>query len=220
MLTRFNDPWGSVPLCEIDTETTGTVFGKDKAVSVALVRFEGGKEVARFSSLVNPGFPIPETATAIHKITDAMVADAPSIGELFASESVVRMLDGAQLGAFNWKFDREFIPRFGDDRDRWPWLDALPIIRLIDSRVSGKKRHSLEVSCARHGVSLTEAHSSEADARAAGELLFKVARKVKALDAATLGEALSWQLVQESQQWFEFQRWLSRQPPLPTKGAA
>lgn len=211
MLKYFHAPWDSVPLCSADVESTGIAVGKDKAVSVALVRFENGKEVGSFSSLVNPGFPIPASATEIHKITDAMVADAPSIEEVFADDRVTRLLDGAQMSAFNWRFDREYIPRFGDDRDRWPWLDPFPIIQKVDEFVKGQKRHTLEASCARHGIELLEAHSAEADARASLQLLLKVAPKVF-MGKWSLGDALHWQLTQEADRWHNFFGWLAKQP--------
>lgn len=211
MLKRFNDPWDSVPLCCVDTETTGIRVGKDKAVSVALVRFEKGLVVGSFASLVNPGFPIPTEATEIHKITDDAVADAPTVDSVFADARAIALLDGAQLSGFNWRYDREFIPRFGDDRDRWPWLDPFPIIQHVDEFVKGKKRHTLEVSCARHDVELLDAHNAEADARAAGQLLYKVAPRV--YHDWSLGDALYWQLTQEANRWHNFMGWLSKQPP-------
>lgn len=211
MLRFFHAQWDSVPIVALDTETTGIAVGTDKAVSVALVRFEGGKEVGAYSSLVNPGFPIPGSATDIHKITDAMVDGAPTIDAVFAESRVTQLLEGAQLSAFNWRYDREFIPRFGDDRDRWPWLDPFPVIQHIDEFVKGQKRHTLEVSCTRHGVELLDAHSAEADARAALQLLLNVAPRV--YSKWSLGDALHWQLTQEANRWHNFMGWLSKQPP-------
>jgi len=65
-----------------DTETTGTEIGKDTVVQVAavLVNFpDNGRATATtlFSSLANPGRPIPIEAQEVHKITDQRVATAP-----------------------------------------------------------------------------------------------------------------------------------------------
>ena len=61
--------------------------------------------VAEFSSLVNPGIPIPEQSKKITGITDEMVADAPSFAALYP-----RMVDfflGAEtLVAHNLTYDR------------------------------------------------------------------------------------------------------------------
>jgi exodeoxyribonuclease X len=61
---------------------------------------------ARWSSLVNPGIPIPPEASAVHDITDDMVVDAPPIGELLD-----RISHGppALFCAHNRRFDMGFI---------------------------------------------------------------------------------------------------------------
>jgi DNA polymerase-3 subunit epsilon len=215
MLKFFNDPWLSVPLISIDTETTGKQPGKDRAVSVGLSRFENGACVCTFEQLVNPGMPIPEEATSIHKITDAMVADAPTIQEVFAMPAVVELLAGAQPCAYNGAFDRHFVPPFGDDWG-WPWLDALALVRKADRFAKGKGRHKLEAACERHGISLTEAHSAGADARAAGGLMIKLGRELFPAHY-TLGDALTWCRRVEVEEWVRFNAWLSTQPPLPSE---
>ena len=115
MIKFFNTQWDAVPVCCVDTETTGIRVGKDKAVSVALVRFEKGAVVDSFASFVNPGFQIPAEATEIHKITDAAVTGAPMIHELFADSRVIALLEGAQPAAYNGPFDKHFVPPFGED---------------------------------------------------------------------------------------------------------
>ncbi|MCF3974565.1 3'-5' exonuclease [Paracoccus salsus] len=62
-----------------DTETTG-LEPTDRIVQIAGVRIARGKLTGeRFETLVNPGRPIPPGATAIHHVTDEMVADAPDM---------------------------------------------------------------------------------------------------------------------------------------------
>ena len=46
---------------------------------IALVKMWGTHIVAQWSSLVNPGCPIPPYITQLTGITDAMVADAPDL---------------------------------------------------------------------------------------------------------------------------------------------
>lgn len=62
----------------LDTETTG--LGDDaQLVEVAVV--DGGGRVL-FDQLVRPTIPIPPAATAVHGITDEMVASAPFFGDV------------------------------------------------------------------------------------------------------------------------------------------
>lgn len=218
MIKFFNQRWDTVPIVVIDTETTGLRLGRDKAVSVGLVRFENGEVVGRFSSLVRPGIPIPATATAIHKITDSMVDGAPTIDDVFADSRVVALLDGAQPSAYNASYDRYFVVPFGENWD-WPWLDGLSLVRKVDKWAKGAGRHKLEATCARHGIPLTAAHDAEADALAAGQLLIKLA-KSEFPPGYTLGQALDWQRRAEAASWFDFNSWLSRQPPREEKAAS
>src|SRR5690349_8794221 len=100
----FNKQWDAVPLVVVDVETTGTLPGIDAAVQVALVRFEGGEPVARFSSLLNPGRDIPIAAIGIHGITDMAVKDAPRIADVFAMPDVLELLKDSQPVAYNATF--------------------------------------------------------------------------------------------------------------------
>lgn len=213
MLKHFNTRWSDVPVVFIDTETTGTKPGRDRAVQVALVRFEGGKPVGEFSSLVDPGIPISPEATAIHGITDDMVRGVATIDEVFRDPRVQALLEGAQPAAYNAPFDRHFVPPFGDDWT-WPWVDSLSLVRVVDRFERGKGRHRLEAAAARHGVKLDKAHDAEADARAAGELFYRLGPQVFSVgEAWSLGQVLRWQRVAEAEEWARFMGWLSKQPP-------
>jgi|GEM_PF-756460 DNA polymerase III, epsilon subunit and related 3''-5'' exonucleases len=90
----------------LDTETTGLRLDDGAAlVEVAVVDDDG---TVLLNTLVNPGRPIPAAATAIHGITDDMVADAPS-----ATEVVARVLDlsrGRTVVIYNAAFDIQFFP--------------------------------------------------------------------------------------------------------------
>ena len=67
--------------CFFDLETTGIDKEKDGIVQIALSRMVNGVSHA-FKTLVNPLMPIPAEATAVHHITDDMVADAPTLAEI------------------------------------------------------------------------------------------------------------------------------------------
>ena len=208
MLPFFLKTWDEVPTVWIDTETTGTDVGRDQACQVGFARFEAGKCVGAFAHLVDPGKPIPAEVTAIHGITDDMVRGKPSIQKVFDLALVRDLLAGAQPGAYNGPFDRHFVPPFGDWT--WPWLDCLSLVRKIDRFAKGKGRHKLEASCKRHGVTLTGAHDAGHDARAAGELFYKLVPKLHS--KISLGGLLKWQRIEEASEWYRFFEWLSEQP--------
>ncbi|MBI4719926.1 MAG: 3'-5' exonuclease [Chitinivibrionia bacterium] len=69
-----------------DLETTGLDPGLGhKIVEIGALRtgLDGGERV--FQALVNPERPIPQSASAIHNITDDMVKSAPPIAEVLPS---------------------------------------------------------------------------------------------------------------------------------------
>ena len=96
------------PLAVFDIETTGTSIAVDRIVELAIVVRSPNGDVARHSWFINPGCAIPPEATAVHGITDKMVAHAPTF-EVIA-EDVAAALSGCDLGGFNIiKFDLPFL---------------------------------------------------------------------------------------------------------------
>jgi DNA polymerase III epsilon subunit-like protein len=141
-----------------------------------------------------------------------MVADAPTIYDIFAHPRTQQLLADSQPCGFNSPFDRQFVPPFLEEWS-WPWFDGLSVVRVVDRYAKGVGRHKLAACCARHGIALTNAHSAGADARATGELFVKLAPQV--YGKATLGEALHKQGLAEVAERHRFLSWLSKQPPKP-----
>ena len=63
----------------VDLETTGLDPRTDAIVALAAIPFVGGQPQPGLVTLVQPGRPIPPPSTAIHGITDEMVAAAPAV---------------------------------------------------------------------------------------------------------------------------------------------
>lgn len=66
----------------LDCETTGLDANLDRIIEVAIVQFNFETTLSSFESLLDPECPIPETSTAIHNITQEMVAGKPMIASL------------------------------------------------------------------------------------------------------------------------------------------
>ena len=87
----------------LDTETTG--LGDDaEIVEIAII--DQDKNVL-LNSLVKPSKPIPPKATAIHGITNEMVANAPSWPMLH--ELVAQLIKGRCLVIYNSDYDIQLI---------------------------------------------------------------------------------------------------------------
>ncbi len=93
-------------LLYLDTETTGLKYYPiTKAVQIAIVDDEGS---ILLNSLCNPGFPIPPTPTAIHGITDEMVANAPPTEEVMSI--AIDICSGHDVVIYNAAYDTRIIP--------------------------------------------------------------------------------------------------------------
>jgi len=159
------------PLCIFDLEATGTDVAQDRIVDVCVLRVEPDGTETAFSSLVNPGVPIPPEATAIHKITDAMVAAEPTLKDL--APRLFEIFEGADLSGFNAvKYD---IPLLTNELKRagfdWPLTGK----RIVDSFTIFQRKERRDLTAAYKfycGKDLTGAHRAEADVRATAEILF------------------------------------------------
>jgi DNA polymerase III epsilon subunit-like protein len=80
----------------------------DRVVEMACVLIQDRIIVDHWSTLVNPGCPIPAYATRVHGITDDDVANAPSF-ELVQRQLYRRCRD-ATVVAHNAAFDLAFLP--------------------------------------------------------------------------------------------------------------
>lgn len=90
-----------------DLETTGLSPETDEIIEISGIKVRNGQVDSDFSTLVNPGRPIPYSATNINGITDEMVRNAPMLKEAlenflnFAGEDI---LVGHNIHSFDMKF--------------------------------------------------------------------------------------------------------------------
>jgi DNA polymerase III epsilon subunit family exonuclease len=170
----------------LDVETTGWEPPRDVIVEIARVTVEDGAIAAEWSSLIQPGRPIPEDTTRIHGITDAMVAGAPAPSAV--AGSFREACGGLPLVIHNAAFDLPFLNAFlrgaGAPPLYGPVIDTLGLARGL----FGTGGNALAELTRRHGIPHTTAHRALADARATAELLLVLAprwedeRGVRSLD--------------------------------------
>jgi DNA polymerase III epsilon subunit family exonuclease len=133
------------PFTVFDVETTGMAPASERIVELAAVRIDRDGAIRRFQSLVNPGRPIPAAAHNVHRISDAMVADAPPFSRIarpfldFAAESTLV----AHNAGFDLGFLQESLNRCG--LPLWPGktLDTLRLIRKTHGTLASYSLQSL-----------------------------------------------------------------------------
>ncbi|TKJ31030.1 MAG: hypothetical protein CEE40_02975 [Chloroflexi bacterium B3_Chlor] len=104
----LSTPLDGVTFTVLDVETTGLNphFG-DRVCEIALLQCQGGAELGRFHSLVNPGRSISPGAFAVNGIRDEDVIDAPLFADI--APPVLEMLNETVLVAHNAPFDLGFL---------------------------------------------------------------------------------------------------------------
>lgn len=174
----------------IDTETTGLDPAKARIVEIGAVPLKKGKldQAAALRLLVNPGEPIPPVATGIHKIDDAMVADAP----IFAAAwpDVASRISGAVLIGHTLGFDLAVIGR-ECERAGLPWtpprtLDTNLLAQVAEPRLGG---YTLEHLASWLEIKPQGRHSALGDAVLTAEIFLALLRKLRAGNIRTLAEA-------------------------------
>ena len=153
------------PIAFLDLETTGVNLVSDRIVEIGIVKVMPDGSEVRKRRLVNPQMPIPAEAIAVHGITDAMVAEAPSFRQV--ANEVKQFLDDCDLAGYNsnrfdWPMLVEEFLRAGLEFDLSGrrMLDVQRIFHAMEPRTLSA---ALRFYC---GEELVGAHSAEADAAA------------------------------------------------------
>ena len=135
-----------VTFCVVDLETTGSSSAYGGITEIGAVKYKGGEEVSRLSTLINPGQPIPANIVMLTGISDSMVAHAPRIEDVL--ETFLDFVEGTVLVAHNARFDVGFLnaalQRHGYDALSNVVVDTVTLARrLVRSEVPNCKLSTL-----------------------------------------------------------------------------
>ena len=188
---RVKKPWSftsestllsQVTFCVVDLETTGSSSAVGGITEIGAVKYRGGEEVSRFSTLINPGQPIPANIVMLTGISSSMVADAPRIEDVL--EMFLDFVQGTVLVAHNARFDVGFLnaalERHGYDPLSNVVVDTVTLARrLVRSEVPNCKLSTL---AAHFNFPHQPIHRAMDDVLATGDLLHYLIER-----AATFG---------------------------------
>lgn len=174
------------PIVFVDLETTGLDAKNDRIVEISMVQIEnctcgchafpgithiqsccegGYTKHTLLTLLINPGIPIPESASAIHGITDEKVLDKPKFSDV--AQQIYDSLLGCDVAGFNSNsFDLKMLAaefeRVGIywDHRQHNLIDVGNLFKHFQPR-------TLSAAFLNYiGVPMSDAHSAEADAHA------------------------------------------------------
>ena len=163
------------PLAVLDVETTGTWRGYDRIVQIAFVTVTPNKQVSECSYLINPEILISTEATAIHGITNASVAKAPTFIKI--APLLIKALSGHDFIGYNFRFDRNMLEsEFARINEPFPFaeatvIDPLRIWQWLEPRTLSDAVEYF------YGISPDETHRADADINTTARVLVGQLRK-------------------------------------------
>jgi DNA polymerase III subunit epsilon len=152
------------PAVFVDIETNGGNGDRGRITEIALIRVEDGEVTEEYTTLINPGTPIPYWITKLTGISDGDVQDAPYFDEVAAD--IYRILEGAIFVAHNVRFDYSFVKRQLEAVGYIYRPKLFCTVRMSRALYIEHKGHSLEKIIARHGIATDARHRAYADAKA------------------------------------------------------
>lgn len=188
-----------VRLCDldftvVDVETTGWSPDVAGITEVGAVLLRRGEVVAEFTSLVNPGTPVPASITELTGITDQMLALAPPAAAVLPG--LLAFAQGSVLAAHNAPFDLGFLTSACAAAGLgWPGFEVLDTVRLArhlmvtPDEVPDCKLRTLADY---FGTPVQPSHRALADAKATASVLAQLLLRLADRQVHTIGELTAW----------------------------
>ncbi|HLU73702.1 MAG TPA: DEDD exonuclease domain-containing protein [Nonomuraea sp.] len=191
-LDELGTPLSEVTFVVFDLETTGGSPADDRITEIGAVKVRAGEVLGEFSTLVDPGGPIPPFISVLTGITDAMVMAAPRIEAVLPS--FLEFIHGATLVAHNASFDTRFLKAacaaHGYPPPVNPVVDTVDLARRVLTR--DETPNSKLATLARFFRASTEpCHRALQDAKATVDVLHGLIERAGSFQVHTLEELKS-----------------------------
>lgn len=192
-------PFARVPLADlqyvvVDVETTGWTPEDAGITEIGAVRVRRGKIVSEFSSLVNPGTPVPEAIAELTGIDDQLLAPAPPVAAVLPG--LLAFAEGCVLTAHNAPFDIGFLSAAcgacGLEWPGYPVIDTLRLARQLMAAPDEVPDCKLRTLADFFGTPAQPSHRALADARATAWVLGQLLRRLEARGVTTIAGLIPW----------------------------
>jgi DNA polymerase-3 subunit epsilon len=156
----------------VDIETTGGFISGNHITEIAIVLHDGNQIQNSFTTLLNPGVPIPPFITSLTGISNAMVASAPTFEEM--AGVIHHWLHDKIFVAHNVSFDFPFVL----DGLRKNGLDLkddrLCTVQLSRQVFPGLPSYSLGKLCRSLNIKVQDRHRALGDCQATAILFDQI----------------------------------------------
>jgi DNA polymerase-3 subunit epsilon len=186
----LSTPLFDVTFCVLDLETTGGSPLNCAITEIGAVKYRGGELIGTFQTLVDPGLPIPPSITVLTGITEAMVVDAPGIGE--ALPSFLEFIGDSVIVGHNVRFDLSFLRAATSQLGYEPLSnDSVDTAGLARRLVRDEVRNMrLQTLSAHFRSPVTPIHRALDDARATAHVFHGLLERVGGLGVTNLDDLL------------------------------
>ncbi len=189
---ELGTPLSTATFVVVDLETTGGAPADAGITEVGAVKVRGGEVLGEFSTLVDPGEPVPAFVSLLTGITDRMLVGAPRLASVIpAFLEFAGLAPGTVLVAHNAPYDTGFLAaacaRTGN---RWPSPAVVDTARLARAALVRDEVPNCRLgTLARHfHAATTPNHRALADARATVDVLHALIERVGSLGVHTVEE--------------------------------
>lgn len=182
----------AIPFVVVDVEATaGSPDRGGRILEIAAVRVDRDRIVGEFSSLVDPGLPVPPWISRLTGIDDGMVAGAPPFAEI--ADRVRREVEGRVFTAHNAPYDWRFLSReMGRARSLLPAGPRLCTLRLARRALPGLERRGLDALARYFDIPVEPRHRALGDARATARVLLRLLEAAERCGVRRWSELRAW----------------------------
>jgi DNA polymerase III epsilon subunit-like protein len=187
----------------LDLETTGLSTRDSDIIEVGLVEYDAkGREIGSWNQLVRPPAQPDgsisvgdEKVQSVHKISVEDVINQPTFDQILPE--LHKRLVGATVIGHNLAFDtrhlrtnfRSYAPDGDRELSKAPWKGEADTLFHAARHMDGLENNKLQTVSQSLGISYTNGHRAEHDARAAGEVFFALRKQIKRRQAAAIAAA-------------------------------
>jgi DNA polymerase-3 subunit epsilon/ATP-dependent DNA helicase DinG len=181
-----------ISIVSIDIETTGLDENREAIIEIAAVKFNGKRVEDEFSTLLNPGKPIPDFITGLTGIDNAMVRQAPRLREI--EHELTAFVGDLPILGHNVKFDIGFLRKAG----LFPYHQTIDTYELASVLMPSASRYNLGSLGQQLNIPLPATHRALDDARVAHACYVKLLDMARELplevldEIANLSEVVDW----------------------------
>lgn len=182
------NPWHKGVVCALDFESTGVDATQARIVTACFLEIHPGGKIRERVWLVNPGVPIPPSATEIHGITDEQVQQdgrptaevLPQLMECLTAcwqagwPVVGHNLGGYDLTLLDHELHRHNLGSITDFGGPGLVVDTLCIDKALRRRVRGKGARTLQACADAYAITLDGAHDAKHDCVAAARIAWRM----------------------------------------------